>query len=566
MSEDILPEQKISVGSAVRFAPRTRNLLLMAVLILPVVGIYFARLNEVFGQAGDDAWYVLLAQSLATGKGFQLINWPTLSLLPSYPPAFPFLLSLWLRWTPLAAENFWLLKWVSVAAMLGVGIVTFYYATRICLLPQLMAMLVSMAVVLMPAFVFLATSTLMSECVFTLVQLLTVMSVEKNLRREQQVTGWWVLSALLGAATFLIRSIAIGGLVAIVLYLVKERRFKAAILFAGTTAVLIAPWVAYTRANATTKELKQTHGGNIVYTYGDQVWMKRAGIRSSGTVTIADLPARVWENSFNIAARDFCGIFFPSFLRSSQESGEEAFSLGKSDTLGGGGMAGATTTATISITLFLLALLGFVVALRRQITLAEILLPCSLGIVLLWPWWTFRFVIPLAPFLFHYLLIGIATLANGAQKLLRRTTASDPWVLPRLVLLCVLALYGYDHFSYINAQTRDVESSAWVSEYNESAAVLAWMRTHLSPDAIVASSSPARVFLHCGYKALSCDQPLENWETWKRLDVRYLVILTSRGSTVLDGQEKEFPVLYRSPNDMRVIDLGPPAQRAMPKH
>jgi hypothetical protein len=118
-------------------------------------------------------------------------------------------------------------------------------------------------------------------------------------------------------------------------------------------------------------------------------------------------------------------------------------------------------------------------------------------------------------------------------------------------------LYGYDHLSYLYSQKQNVESSAWRSEYKESKETLEWVRAHLPPDAIVASSNPARVFLHSGHKGISCDQPLENWATWQQLGVRYLVILESHGMTVLDGQEKAFPVLYRSPNDMRVIDLSP---------
>lgn len=568
----MLKRQSFTIDQAIRprfvLIPKDRFLAFLIVFaILLVIGlVYSLRLNQVVGIAGDDAWYVLLARSLATGQGFHLINSPVAGILPSYPPAFSFLLSWLLRCLPLGAENLWLLKLLSIAAMLGIGAATFVYVGRFCRLPLPMAVTTTMTIVLMPAFVFLATSTVMSECVFTLAQLLTVIVVEKALRKGQQSHwGWWVGAAMLASWTFLTRSIAVSLLVAVVLYLLKERNYKAIVIFTCSTVLLIAPWLLYTRANATLPESKRVHGGNIVYTYGDQIWMKRAGASNSGTETVRDLPARIWHNIRNIAIRDFSGMVLPSLLRDSQESGAETFALGDSDRMGGGDMKGVPATFAVSLSVCLLALIGFTDVVRRRITLAEILLPCSLAVIVIWPWRTFRFVLPLTPFLLHYILVGLMTSAHGVQKLLRRAALTDEWAVPRVFLFCVLALYGYDHLSYIKSQMQHPNSSAWVSEYNESIETLEWVRTHLPSDAIVAASNPARVFLHTGHKGISCEQPLENWETWKRLGVRYMIILESHGSTMLDGQEKSFPVLYRSANDMRVIDLGAPSSRPSPQ-
>lgn len=537
-----------------------------ATLFLLTAGLYGSRLNLVVGLVGDDAWYGVLGQSLATGQGMQLISSPVPGILPTYPPAFPLLLAVFLRWLPFTAENLWWLKLLSITAMWGIGVATYRYCRLVCQLPQPIATTIAVITTWMPAFVFLATSTLMSECVFTLAQLLTVIVAEKALQKADQPTAWrwWVGAGLLASWVFLTRSIAISLLVAVVLYLLKARRWQAIVIFTGTTVLFIAPWMWYSRAHATPAELKRLHGGNVVFTYGDQMWMKRAAMLSSGTETVQDLPARFWRNMQNMAVRDWCGMLFPALLRRPQESGEETFSLGVSDAIGGGNMEGGTTTAIVSTTLFLLTLLGFITIARRRITLAEILLPCSLGIILLWPWWTFRFVIPLAPFLLHYLLIGLVTFAQFLSQYLRRPSLNDQWALPRIVFGCILALYGYDHLSYIHTQMRGPEVNAWISEYHESTAVLEWMRTHLPPDAIVAASNPARVFLHSGHKGVACDKPLQNWEAWKQIGVRYLVVLQSHGMTALDGQEKVFPVLHRSPNNMRVIDLGPSAHRPIP--
>jgi hypothetical protein len=549
------------------FEQRAKRLWVIALLLLPGGLIYLLRLNQVVGLGGDDAWYILLAKSLSIGQGYHLINSPVSGILPLYPPAFPALLSILLRFLPMGAENLWLLKWVSVIAMLGLGVGVFRYTVHVRQLPVQIAALVTMVVVWMPAFVFLATATVMSECIFALAQLLTVIATEKLLRRKHQPAAWywWIGVGLLAGWAFLTRSIAIGLLIAIGLYLLKERNYKAAVVFTISTLLFIAPWIVHTRVNTASTELKRIHGGNIVYTYGEQVWMKRAGVSDSGTETVSDFPPRIGRNILNIVMRDVCGMVFPSLLRSPQESGEEVFSLGESETLGGGNMSGNTATTIVSVSLCLLALLGFLVAACRRITLAEILMPCSFAVIVIWPWWTFRFVLPLAPFLLYYILIGLTTLASSASQLLRHAKVADEWAVPRIFMFCVLALYGYDHFAYIRGQLQNTKSSEWITEYNESLEVMQWMRTHLPPDSIVASNNPAFVFLYSERKAISCERPLENAEQWKQIGVRYMVVLESHGRTLLDGQEQKYPVLYRSMNNMRVVDLGASNSPSLPK-
>jgi hypothetical protein len=567
MSGVLSTKQKTALPFATRPAAAVRKWLWVVMLMVPVVGLYYARLNRVVGLASDDGWYVLLAQSLATGQGFQLMSSPLTGILPSYPPAFPALLSIFLRLLPAWVESLWMLKFVSVAAMMGVGVSTYVYLVRLRQLSDAIAALLSLTVVLMPAFVFLATSTLMSECVFTLAQLLTVLVVERALQRKEQARAWlwWWAAAMLASGTFLTRSIAVSLLFAVVLYLAKERTYKAALIFSCGSLLFIGPWLYYTRANATAAELKETHGGNIVYGYTDQLWMKYAGISNSGTETVRDLPGRIWRNTYDIATRDFCGMVFPSLLRTSPESGEEIISLGETKMLGGGGMRGVPATAIISSGLCLCALLGFAVTARRRITLTEILIPCSLAVIVIWPWWTFRFVLPLAPFLLYYLAIGLLTIRQSAQKLLRSANATAEWSVVRVLLFCVLGLYAYDHIGYVRSQLQNPESSGWISEYNESMETLEWVRTSLPADAIVASNRPVNIFLHTGRKAVACDQVLENWERWKRVGVRYIVVLVSHGATPLDEQEQTYPVLYRSANGMRVIDLGDPISRPTPQ-
>ncbi len=82
------------------------------------------------GLFSDDAWYVLPARALATGKGYTLTNLPTPGIAPVYPSGFPLLLSLVFRMAPGFPGNVVLLKAVSIASMGAVAGLTIRYCCR----------------------------------------------------------------------------------------------------------------------------------------------------------------------------------------------------------------------------------------------------------------------------------------------------------------------------------------------------------------------------------------------------------------------------------------------------
>ena len=155
------------------------------VAVLATVAIYVLRLDQVVGLAIDDAWYVLLAKGLATGQGYTVANSPSPGILPLYPPGFPFLLSLIYRLAPNFPQNVWLLKLLSVFAMWATGWLVYRYFIVARQVGPVYALLLALATVLCPPLVFLATSTLMSECVFTFFLMATIVLAERLGRDDQ---------------------------------------------------------------------------------------------------------------------------------------------------------------------------------------------------------------------------------------------------------------------------------------------------------------------------------------------------------------------------------------------
>lgn len=509
-------------------------------LLVATLAIYLLRLNAAAGLMVDDGWYVLLAKSLADGTGYRMISSPFPDVVPLYPPGFPALLSLVFHVSPAFPENVALLKGVSIAAMLGTGAATYVYLKGRNLSSEIAAC-VAVAVVVTPAFVFLATSTVMSECVFTLFQLAAVVLIHRSaVDSPERAPVLTVAAALIAAGTVLIRSAGITVVVAIGLWLLKERLLKRALLFGAVVALGILPWMVFARANAPTPPQRTAHGGSIVYSYGEQLWMRWAGDPASGTVTVRDIPSRVGVNVVDVFARGMGGIFVPSLLRGAAESGEEMVALGGAAGLGFGSMGSPPATMAISIALSALALVGFAQTVRTHITVAELLVPISLAVILLWPFWTFRFVVPLTPFLFLYVIAGMRTIA--------------PMSALRIALFCVIGLHGLDHARYVIA-TRDVAQSrdvSWLVQARETDAVLDWMTDHLDP-ALIATTNPALVHLRTGHHTLSFDRPLEDWSVWRARGVRYVVCLLA--VELPAGSRKDYTLLHRSPSGFWVIEI-----------
>ena len=505
------------------------------VIMLVALPVYVLRLDSAAGMMVDDAWYLLLAKSLAEGSGYKLVSSSAVAILPLYPPGFPALLSMVFRASPDFPQNVPLLKSVSIAAMMGVGLLTFVYLRSHRKQPVALAGAVAVATVLVPAFVFLATSTLMSECVFTLTQLAAVVLAHRSVEASDARRGLLLtlVAATVAAAAVLIRSAAAGLILAVVLWLIKERRWKHATLFAAGVVLCLLPWLSYSRTHAPTTEQRVQHGGAVVYSYGDQFWMRWAGGPAAGRVTASDIPARVFTNLTDVFARGAGGIFVPAFLRDPGESGEEVISLGP------GSMGDFGAMMVISLAFGAVVLAGFIATARRQTTVAEFLVPTSIAIVLLWPFWSFRFLIPLTPFLFLYFIAGVHLLTRSLQAV-------------RVTLLCLIAFYLYDHAGYL-IQARSPGNSGrveWIDRTREVDAALDWIRQNLPDDGPIAATNSALLYMRTGRKSLAFDNPTLRLDAWKARGFRYVVCLHP-----LEMPAGASKVLYQSPARFWVIKL-----------
>jgi len=510
--------------------------------------IYIGRFDQVVGLFVDDAWYVLLAKALATGQGYTMINSPSPGILPLYPPAFSALLSLVFRVAPEFPQNVWLLKSVSVAAVFGIGLLAYLYFWRDRGLSRWVALGAALATVMVPGFAFLATSSVMSECVFAFTQLLTVVVIERGVRAGRGAWLWTLLGGAAASFTFLTRAAALGLLAAVVIYLLKERLWRQAAVFAGMVALIAGPWMLYSRAHAPTPEQQREQGGHIIQPYTVQFWQMRAGLHSSSRVTARDLPDRAWRNLREVAGRDVRGVIAPVTAEGQ-------------NTPGFGGKI-----SFLSYLLSLVVLLGFIAAARRRVTLAELVVPLSLLIVCLWPWETFRFVLPLAPFLIFYFVMGVEALQRWLQKLRQvdspRARAAGMLLAAWGVAAC--GVVSNARYIYEASDPARADRVPWLRAFKDNREMFDWVQAKLAPEWAIASENPPLVYLFTGHKTVSPEEPGNRWELWDRLGVRYLVHSAVQPVPNPGLDEGRYQTVYRDPEsglNLRITDFGPPSAR-----
>jgi hypothetical protein len=529
-----------------------RYSLLVAALLLACFALFVLRLDRAAGLYVDDAWYLLLAKALATGQGYQLINAPTPGIVPLFPPGYPFLLSLVYRLTGDFPANIMWLKLVSVFSLVGLGWLGYEYLTRDRHVPRGGALALAILAILSPQLVFFATSTLMAECLFALLVVAVVLTIERGVRlhREEGRIRWplFVIGGILAAASYLTRGAGIVLLIGLLLYLLKERLWRPVLVLVLLFVVTLGPWTLYVAQHPVTEAQQFEQAGNIVMRYSTAFWQRWAGETSLGTIALAELPERVWTNFLSMVTGDTLKIL--AF---------QAYLWGAASTAGSVDQGIPLWISILSSLLFLVILVGYVAALRRGVTLAEIALPLMVGLILLWPFETTRFLLPLSLFFHLYLFQGAAEIRAWWKG--REEGAFYAGRSLKVVLGVLLLLSLWSHGSYLSVYHFGslFEKVRWVSAAEENEQLMRWISTNLPATEILVASNPALVHLATGHKTVGLDSTPGRLERLRReLGVRYVVLHGYYGNP-LRPEMRDYEVIYRLRNtpDFRILDMGP---------
>lgn len=476
--------------------------------------VYALRLDHVAGLVVDDAWYIVLAQSLHSGNGFRLISSAAEPILPAVPPGFPAVLSALWAIEPRFPDNVMLLKSVSIAAMFAVATLVYAYAA-VVLRQRALGIAAAVATVLLPSFVFLATSTVMPECLFAAVQLAAVFTLDRAAGGPRPLS--WrpiVVAAALTAAAILLRSAGVALAAAAVLFLLYKRAWPRAALLALCVGVCVLPWTLYARANAPNAAQRRAHGGSIAYSYEQLLSMRQAGIADAGQANLTDLAERMWINSVDVFGRSAGAIVFPALYRGANESGVEVVAIGGTGARIGS-MGVAAGTIAVSLIVSAIAIAGWIAMLRRHgLQSASILVVVTIGMILLVPAHSsFRYLLPTAPLILLFFFYGIRVIAE---------TVATPAAPLRIAAATVVVLFALEHVQYV-LLIRGGQQPVWLADYHDVSEVAHWMNAQLPGDGNVASTNPGLIYLLTGRRTVAIDNAAENWERWRTSGIRYVV-------------------------------------------
>ncbi len=162
---------------------------------------------------------------------------------------------------------------------------------------------------------------------------------------------------------------------------------------------------------------------------------------------------------------------------------------------------------------------------------------------MLWPFWSFRFVLPLTPFLYLYFVKGL--------------TLSPTFPVARIALLTAIGLNLYDHAGYVSTLRSEPQRIDWLNKFTELETSLDWMKAHLDKDAVVAATNPALVHLWTGQNTITLDRVTEPWSVWRERGARYIACLVPH--ELPSASRGPYRLLYASaseePTGFWIVDI-----------
>jgi len=194
------------------------------------------------GSFYDDSHYIVLAESLANGSGYRLINYPVSPPENAFPPGWSLILSPFVAFFP---ENYALLKVVSFAFwLLSILLILRLFRQRI---NHGWLTFLIVYVVIHPAMVGIS-GTVMSESAYLFFSLSALVVIE-CWQREPTRWQWTVVGFVVACCATAIRTVGITLIAAIVVGWLLQQRWDrklilrvifAALLLTGVIAILLA--------------------------------------------------------------------------------------------------------------------------------------------------------------------------------------------------------------------------------------------------------------------------------------------------------------------------------------
>jgi len=374
-------------GSSVSFW-RADGRALAAIIVVAVLAAFFViRAPRIVGLYEDDGIYLTTAKALAEGRGYRHLELPGEPYQTKYPILYPLLLAAVWRLFPSFPDNVPVIQVVNTALWAASAWITYRLLRRVWGLPSWLA---ALGVIL--GFANAATlgviQTAMAEPLYVLLTM-AALAVWCNATAEGERTATTrralvppAAAGLLAAGAYLTRSIGVTLIIALVVDgLLRRRWMRTAV--AGVVALLGAAgwhvWRAWASAANAADPMTTAFGYDLDYS----IWIAPS------------LRAAAW-----VAYHNLSEVIMEYFLLLGALPGDWAKAMLEK------GIVRALPLYLGALLALALTLLGLrMVTQARRLTIPLYLL-CYFGVVLVWPFAPWRFLLPVFALLITLLLAG----------------------------------------------------------------------------------------------------------------------------------------------------------------
>lgn len=475
-----------SAGPERRIHPGAVALVVAAVTLLQLP----ALLSPLAGAFHDDGIYLVTARALAEGRGYLIDSLPEPIPQTKYPVLFPALLAaVWkiapdfpanlpfLRLVPLAATWLWIaMLWRLIAVELGrprdarivagltiVSPATLYYSTQL-LAETLFAAIATGAVLLMVR-MHAGTRPITLRTAAGLAVICALAFHARTIGLALLVPAAWVLLGGPGGRARYDAATAAGPAA-------LPRKAIPATAFALVWLALCAPWYAWQAAHPVPPDPVLAYYTHANYAGWNLVTGHAAAAGDAARVILGNAMAALampfWMWSFFAAP--------PLLLL----------------------LLGAAAGAAVAVAL--------VRAARGAAAPAALWIAAALAIALLWPWPSFRFLLPVAP-LALFLMVSLVTDVLAAPRSRHAATDRAAAVIAT-VFLAGLGASGLVQSARVAITVHRHDAIPWTVPLHHAAReseihhALDWIRAHSPGDAIVAAMLDPVIHLHTGRRAI----------------------------------------------------------------
>ncbi|MBA3671277.1 MAG: hypothetical protein H0W68_04560 [Gemmatimonadaceae bacterium] len=464
--------------------------------------------NALVGVAYDDAMYVILARSIATGEGFRYLNVPGHPAATHFPPGFPAVLAAISSVAPEFPDNVVWFKGLNAVAHCASAVLVARLVRDRLASRRLGIALGALTAISMPLLIL--DAMVLSEPLFLALLVALLIAGERFVDEGSTPRMAAMLGACIGAGA-LVRTHGIVLVPALMLPLLLRRRWLETITLALAALVVLLPWQLWSAA----------HAGDVppplLGHYGSYAGWWLRGYSAMGPSMIPATLARTSAATVSMLASLTSPFRDP--------------------------LSRVITVAALAV----VTMSGTAVLLRRA-PVTVLFLAGYLAIVLLWPFTPARFVWGVWP-----LLLFVAAAAAWTTARAERTAHA----LVRSVVVIAVAWLAIGYAAY---EVRGVRGRWWRSiaaaESPRISAGIEWAAANALPGEVLASESEGATYLYTGHATL----PIVSFTTERYLRVRPVQREAADGlGPVLDAYPVR-TVLVGTPRTLdiaRVLTTGP---------